>query len=105
MIFLHVLNATHYLGEIERTREKTISCEHAPALCTPHGNGTHKVWLHCANLNIVLLHGTAFQLICGGVHCWVAVRSKMAYGCSLAKLRVRTPPGAWMSVSFECCVL
>jgi hypothetical protein len=23
----------------------------------------------------------------------------------LPKLRVRTPPGAWMSVSFECCVL
>jgi hypothetical protein len=36
----------------------------------------------------------------------VAVRSKTwVYGRSLAGMWVRIPPGAWMSVSCECCVL
>jgi hypothetical protein len=33
-----------------------------------------------------------------------AVRYSSAAACFLA-LRVRIPPGAWMSVSCECCVL
>ena len=36
---------------------------------------------------------------------WPCGLRRGSAGAYMPELRVRIPPGAWMSVSFECCVL